>query len=148
MAKQNGAAAEPILEEAATEVIADNNAVSKKKEKDHWELHDYMWLISLITGVIAILFVLLAKKAVNDEKNDFVTFTFNFPWMAKAAAVKLTALTGKLCAIVAGSFGLISTGCGITRNVLKRQGNFMSYLLGVAGVVLAVVAFFAAHFKG
>ena len=143
MEKVNEAVAEPIENPNPEEVIP----AKGKKEKDHWELHDYLWLISIITGIVSILFVLLAKNAIND-KNNFVTFTFNFPWMAKAAVVKLEFLTGKFCSIIAGIFGVASLGCGVSRNLVRKQGTFMSYLLGIAATVLSVIAYLAAYFKG
>lgn len=147
MTKETDTVAEPIENPIAEEAVTSAVKEKKKKEKDHWELHDYMWLAAIVLGIISILFVLLAKNAVN-EKTNVVTFTFNFPWMSKAANLKIPFLNAQICGIIGGIFGLLSTAAGIIRNVLKKQNSMFSYLLGVAATVLSVVAFLAGYYKG
>ena len=147
MTKETDTVAEPIENPIAEEAVTSAVKEKKKKEKDHWELHDYMWLAAIVLGIISILFVLLAKNAVN-EKTNVVTFTFNFPWMSKAANLKIPFLNAQICGIIGGIFGLLSTAAGIFRNILKKQNSMFSYLLGVAATVLSVVAFLAGYYKG
>lgn len=134
----------PIAEEAAAPAAKNKKPA---KEKDHWELHDYLWLAAIILGIVSLLFVLLAKNAVN-EKTGIVTFTFNFPWMSKAANLKIPFLNARICGIIGGIFGVLSIAAGVWRNILKKQKSAFSYLLGVAATVLSVVAYLAGYYKG
>ncbi len=132
MRERNAAAIE------TTEESVQESTGKKKREKR--ELHDLFWTIGLILGIVSLVFVLIAKNAINSGG----VWTLPKLWMKRPLAIKF--MTAKLATVIAGVLSVLSVGCGLTRNIMKRQNWLMGYLVGLVALVLSAIAWFAVKY--
>lgn len=130
----------------------------KVKDRDPKELHSIMFLLAWVIGIVGILFIFLAQNAINNDDNGFVTITYNwfgevFDRKTQTTSIEWTEmtwdiefLTSALCSYIALGLGLISTACGVARNILKKDKKLISYVCGVVVLVLGAFAFFANYY--
>lgn len=130
----------------------------KVKDRDPKELHSIMFLLAWVIGIVGILFIFLAQNAINNDDNGFVTITYNwfgevFDRKTQTTSIEWTEmtwdiefLTSALCSYIALGLGLISTACGVTRNILKKDKKLISYVCGVVVLVLGAFAFLANYY--
>ncbi len=127
-------------EVAATENTATVPAKGKVK-RERKELHDLFWMISIILGVVGILFVLIAKNALNGSGYwSIQPFGIKNP-------IKLTFLTSSVSAWIAAGLSVVSIGFGLTRNFMKRQNLLMGYLIGLVALILSIFALLAIKYS-
>lgn len=118
---------------------AQETVVKEKSEKK--ELHDLFWTIGIILGLVSIVFVLIAKNAINNGG------VWTIPkYFAMKRPLEISFMTAKLASLIAGILAVASVGCGVTRNVLKRQNWLLGYLVGLVALILSAIAWFAAQY--
>ena len=142
------------VEAAAAEAI-ETTAPEKpaKKQKngsgDIRDMHSLFFAAGIILGAISILFTIIAKNGINGA--GYFTFT-PFEGIRKLFTdksinpVKVTFLTSSLSAWIAGVLAVLSVGCGLTRNILKKQNSLIGYLIGLVALILAVLALLAVRY--
>lgn len=137
--KKKNPAAEAVVEEIATAEVA----VSKKKkgQGSARDLHSLFFAAGLILGVISILFALIAKNGINGSGYFSIK-----PFDSMKKPISLTFLTSSLSSWIAGILAVVSVGCGVTRNILKRQNSLMGYLIGLVALILAALAILAVRY--
>lgn len=104
------------------------------------DMHSTFFLIALVLAGVALVFVLLAKNGING--NGYVSFQ---P-VSDKPPINITFLTSGLCSWVAGILAVVSIGFGVFRNYLKKQNSLMAYLIGIAALVLSVMALLAVQY--
>ncbi len=131
---------EPVPKEAA-EAAPEPKQNRKAKFTDGMELQDYLFLGAIVAAVIAFLFVLISQAALNGQGY----YQLQLPWMKEA--IKFEFMTAALAGWIAGGFGLVSLGCGIGRNIIRRKNrNTINILPGIVMVVLAAICLLAVRF--
>ncbi len=131
--RERNAAAIETMEESVQESTG-------KRKREKKELHDLFWTIGLILGIVALVFVLIAKNAINNGG----VWTLPKLWMKRPLAIEF--MTAKLATVIAGILSILSVGCGVTRNIMKRQNWLMGYLVGLVALILSVIAWFAVKY--
>ena len=129
-----------------------------KKVREPKELHSVLFAASWIVGIVGILFVLLAQNAMN-TKDGFVSLSYH--WFDEVLVDRrnqifetqwtelfwdIEFLTTAICSYIALGLGLISTACGVARNIIKKEKKLLSYLCGVVVLVLGSFAFLASYY--
>ena len=129
-----------------------------KKVREPKELHSVLFAASWIVGIVGILFVLLAQNAMN-TKDGFVSLSYH--WFDEVLVDRrnqifetqwtelfwdIEFLTTAICAYIALGLGLISTACGVARNIIKKEKKLLSYICGVVVLVLGSFAFLASYY--
>ena len=128
------------LEKSAEETEQDG---SKKKRKlsDGMDLQDFFWIGVIVAAVIAFIFVLISQSAINGPGY------YQFQAFGMKQPIKFEWLTSSLAGWIAGGFGVVSLGCGIGRNILKKKNkSTINILPGIVMVVLAVICLLAIRF--
>ena len=126
---------------------------SAKKQKngsgDIRDMHSLFFVIGIVLGVISILFTIIAKNGINGA--GYFAFT-PFEGIRKLFTdkpinpIKVTFLTSSLSAWIAGGLAVLSVGCGVTRNILKKQNSLIGYLIGLVALILAALALLAVRY--
>ena len=150
---------EAVVNDTEAPVAEVTKKEKKVKNKDPKELHSIMFLLAWVIGIVGIIFVLLAQNALNNDDEGFVSLSYH--WFDEVLVDRknqifetqwtemfwdIEFLTSALCSYIAMGLGLISTGCGIARNILKKDKKLVSYVCGVAVLVLGAFAFLADYY--
>ena len=137
--KKKKLASEAAVGETPVESVAAETPVEPKKQKSGGrslrDKQSLFFVAALILGAVSILLVMIAKNG----KGYFVID----PIGKMKKPIALTALKSSICAWSAAAVGFLGVGCGVTRNILKKQNSLISYLIGLIGLILACVALLA-----
>ena len=139
--KKKKLAAEAVAPEKVEVAVPEKPA--KKQKNGHGsvrDLHSVFFVVGIVLGVVSILFTLIAKNGINDKGY----FTIQLFGAKKPLAI--TFLTSSLTAWIAAGLAVLSIGCGVTRNILKKQNSLIGYLIGVVAMVLSVLALLAVRY--
>lgn len=141
--KKKKLASEAAVGETPVESVAAETPVEPKKQKSGGrslrDKQSLFFVAALILGAVSILLVMIAKNGINNGKGYFVID----PIGKMKKPIALTALKSSICAWSAVAVGFLGVGCGVTRNILKKQNSLISYLIGLIGLILACVALLA-----
>lgn len=111
------------------------------------DLYHKFWLASLILAAVSILLTFIAKNAINGTGYWHVELFKSFVKAPKKPlTLELEFLTSLRASVAAMVVGVAGVGCGITRNVLKRQKNMSGYIIPLIALILSVFAFCASYF--
>lgn len=133
------AAASEAVETAAPEKPAKKQ---KNGQRSFRDLHSVFFVAGIVLGAISILFTIIAKNGIND-KGYFSFIPFEHFKEKKGNPISFTFLTSSLSAWIAGGLAILSVGCGLLRNFLKKQNSLIGYLIGVVALVLSGIALLA-----
>lgn len=113
----------------------------KKARGGNLELIDILWIVAIVCAVVAFVFVLLSQSALNGPGY------YQFQAFGMKQPVKFEFLTTALAGWIALGLGVVSLGCGIWKNILKKRNrSTVNILPGIVMVVLSVICLLAAHF--
>lgn len=121
----------------------------KSGRGDIRDMHSLFFTIGIILGAVSILFTIIAKNGINGA--GYLSFT-PFESIRKfftdkpVNPIKVTFLTSALSAWIAGGLAVLSVGCGVTRNILKKQNSLIGYLIGLVALILAALALLAVRY--
>ena len=121
----------------------------KKGQGEPRDLHSLFFVIGIVLGAVSILFTIIAKNGINGA--GYFTFTpfktiREFFTDKPLNPIKVTFLTSALSSWIAGGLAVLSVGCGVTRNILKRQNSLIGYLVGLVALILAALAVLAVRY--
>ncbi|MBP5231730.1 MAG: hypothetical protein ILO68_08360 [Clostridia bacterium] len=134
-------AEESIPQEPEAENVPEEKP-AKRKATDGMELQDYLWIGVIVAAVIAFLFVLISQSALNAQG------FYQFQAFGMKQPIKFEWLTASLAGWIAGGFGVLSLGCGVGRNILKKKNrSTINIIPGIAMTVLAAICLLAIRFK-
>ena len=148
-----------VVNNAEAPIAAKPKKEKKEKIKDPKELHSVLFLLAWVFGIIGVLWVLLAQNAINNDDNGFVTITYHWfddvlvdrklqiyetQWTELTWDIEW--LTSTLCSLIALGLGVVSTACGVARNIIKKDKKLISYVCGVVVLVLGAFAFLADYY--
>ena len=133
-------------------------AKPSRKDRDPKELHSILFAAAWIVGIVGIVFVLLAQNALNNKDNGFVSLGYHWfedvmdrktkvvetQWTEQFFDIEF--LTTSLCSFIAIGLGVVSTACGVARNIIKKDRKLISYICGVVVLVLGVIAYLASYY--
>ncbi|MCH5184226.1 MAG: hypothetical protein J1E00_08630 [Oscillospiraceae bacterium] len=140
--KKKKLAAEAVAPEAVEVTATEKPAKKQKSSRGGFrDLHSLFFVIGIVLGVASILFTIIAKNGINNEK---LYFTMKLFGAKKETEFKF--LTSSLTSMIAGGLAVLSIAFGVTRNILKRQNTLISYLIGVVALVLSGLAMLAIRY--
>lgn len=139
--KKKKLAAEAVGSEAVEQTAPEKPSKKHKNSQGSIrDMHSLFFVIGIILGVISILFTIIAKNGINGSGY------FSIQPFGIKKAISLTFLTSSLSAWIAGILGVLSVGCGLTRNILKKQNSLIGYLVGLVALILAALALLAVRY--
>lgn len=155
--KNNNVAAEAVAEETKVILPEENKPKKAKAPKDKKELHSIFFAAAWIIAVVALLFALLGQNAMN-TKDGYASLSYH--WFEEVTNRKtgevttewteqefvIPVLTTAFYALVSLGLALVSTGLGVTSNILKKDKKVLTYLPGVVVSVLAMMCFLSTVF--
>lgn len=155
--KNNNVAAEAVAEETKVILPEENKPKKVKAPKDKKELHSIFFAAAWIIAVVALLFALLGQNAMN-TKDGYASLSYH--WFEEVTNRKtgevttewteqefvIPVLTTAFYALVSLGLALVSTGLGVTSNILKKDKKVLTYLPGVVVSVLAMMCFLSTVF--
>lgn len=139
--KKKKLAAEAVGSEAVEQTAPEAPARKQKNGQGSIrDMHSLFFVIGIILGAVSILFTIIAKNGING--NGF----FSIQPFGIKKAISLTFLTSSLSAWIAAILAVLSVGCGVMRNFLKKQNSLIGYLVGLVALILAAIALLAIRY--
>lgn len=139
--KKKKLAAEAVGSEAVEQTAPEAPARKQKKEQGSIrDKHNLFFVTGIVLGVISILFTIIAKNGINGSGY------FSIQPFGIKKAIAVTFLTSSLSAWIAAGLGVLSVGCGLFRNFLKKQNALIGYLIGLVALILALLALLAVRY--
>ena len=148
--KKKKLAVEAAAADAVETAVSEKPAKKQKNGRgDIRDMHSLFFVIGIVLGAVSILFTIIAKNGINGD--GYFTFT---PFKTirelftdkSVSPIKVTWLTSSLSSWIAGGLAVLSVGCGVTRNILKKQNSLIGYLIGLVALILAALALLAVRY--
>lgn len=136
--KKKNPAEEAVIEQGAPDAPVKKQ---KKERGDARDLHGIFFTAALVLAAVSILFVVIAKNAINGSGYFSIK-----PFDSMKKPISIPFLTSSLCSWVSAGLAVVSVGCGLIRNFLKKQNILISYLIGLVALILAGIALLAVRY--